>query len=140
MPLDASGKSGNLQRCRPEVYFVRCVERLAKNSKHSASDYYSRRACGPQQGQDVECCALRKVGTMLRIRAFPSKWRVSMLRDEQVAVLCDIGQSMAFNGDLTGDLEMLVVEGYVAKDGDLYQLTPKGEKIIEDRGAGLNEA
>jgi hypothetical protein len=77
---------------------------------------------------------------MLRIRAFPSKWRVSMLRDEQVAVLCDIGQSMAFNGDLTGDLEMLVVEGYVAKDGDLYQLTPKGEKIIEDRGAGLNEA
>jgi hypothetical protein len=64
----------------------------------------------------------------------------SMLRDEQVALLCDIGQSVAFNDELKGDLEMLVVEGYVAKDGDLYQLTPKGEKVLEERGAGLNEA
>jgi hypothetical protein len=33
-----------------------------------------------------------------------------------------------------------VKEGYVAKDGDLYELTPKAEKILSDRGAGLNEA
>jgi len=70
----------------------------------------------------------------------PSKMETSMLREEQVAVLCDIGQSVAFNDELKGDLEMLVVEGYVAKDGDLYLLTPKGEKVIEDRGAGLNKA
>jgi hypothetical protein len=63
-----------------------------------------------------------------------------MLKDEQVAVLCDIGQSVGFSDELKGDLETLVVEGYVAKDGDLYQLTPKGEKVIEDRGAGLNES
>ena len=28
----------------------------------------------------------------------------------------------------------------VAKDGDLYELTPKAEKVLSDRGAGLNEA
>ena len=38
------------------------------------------------------------------------------------------------------ELDQLVQEGYVAKDGDLYELTPKAEKILSDRGAGLNEA
>lgn len=63
-----------------------------------------------------------------------------MLTDEQVAVLCDIGQSVAFADDVHGEVEKLIVEGYVMKDGDLYGLTPKGEKILADRGAGLNEA
>jgi hypothetical protein len=63
-----------------------------------------------------------------------------MLTDEQVAVLCDIGQSVAFAEDLHGEVEKLIVEGYVLRDGDLYELTPKGEKVLADRGAGLNEA
>jgi uncharacterized protein YkvS len=63
-----------------------------------------------------------------------------MLTDEQLAVLCDIGQSVAFADDLHGEVEKLNVEGYVLKDGDLYELTAKGEKVLADRGAGLNEA
>ncbi len=63
-----------------------------------------------------------------------------MLSDEQVAVLCDIGQSIAFADDRHGEVEKLIVEGYVSKDGDIFELTPKGEKILADRGAGLNEA
>jgi hypothetical protein len=63
-----------------------------------------------------------------------------MLTDEQVAVLCDITQSVAFADDLHGEVEKLIVEGYVLKDGDLYGLTPKGEKVLADLGAGLNEA
>jgi predicted transcriptional regulator len=64
----------------------------------------------------------------------------AMLRDEQVAILCDIGQSIAFADDMRGEVDKLVIEGYVLKDGDIYELTPKGEKILEERGAGLNEA
>jgi hypothetical protein len=63
-----------------------------------------------------------------------------MLSDEQIAVLCDIGQSIAFADDRSGELEKLIVDGYVSKDGDIFELTPKGEKILADRGAGLNEA
>jgi hypothetical protein len=63
-----------------------------------------------------------------------------MLSDEQVAVLCDIGQSIAFADNRHGEVEKLIVEGYVSKDGDIFELTPKGEKILADRGSGLNEA
>ena len=62
-----------------------------------------------------------------------------MLKDQDVAILCDIQQSIAFADDLHGSVQKLVVEGYL-KDGDIYQLTSKGEKVIEDRGAGMNEA
>jgi hypothetical protein len=70
----------------------------------------------------------------------PGKWRNAMLKDEDVAVLCDIQQSIAFADDKHGQVEKLIVEGYVVKDGDIYELTPKGEKVVADRGAGLNEA
>ncbi|MET0677916.1 MAG: hypothetical protein ABW175_19120 [Bradyrhizobium sp.] len=63
-----------------------------------------------------------------------------MLRDEQVAILCDIGQSIAFDGSKRGEVDALVIEGYAVKNGDLYELTAKGEKILTDRGAGLNES
>jgi hypothetical protein len=63
-----------------------------------------------------------------------------MLKDEEVAVLCDIAQSIAFADDKQGQIDRLIVEGYVSKDGDLYELTPKAEKILSDRGVGLNEA
>ena len=63
-----------------------------------------------------------------------------MLKDEQVAVLCDIGRSVAFDDSKQGEVDQLVIEGYVLKDGDLYELTPKGEKVLIDRGAGLNSS
>jgi hypothetical protein len=63
-----------------------------------------------------------------------------MLTDTQVSVLCDIAQSVPLAGDRRAEIDRLVKEGYVAKDGDLYELTPKAEKILSDRGAGLNEA
>jgi hypothetical protein len=47
---------------------------------------------------------------------------------------------LAFADDVHGEVEKLIVEGYVLKDGDLCELTPKGEKILADRGVGLNEA
>ena len=63
-----------------------------------------------------------------------------MLTEAQVAVLCDIAQSIAFADDMHGEVDRLIKEGYVAKDGDLYELTPKAQKVLSDRGAGLNEA
>ena len=63
-----------------------------------------------------------------------------MLTDAQVAVLCDIAQSVAFADDREGEIDRLMKEGYVAKDGDVYELTPKAEKALSARGAGLNEA
>ncbi|MGY4476847.1 putative transcriptional regulator [Bradyrhizobium sp. USDA 3364] len=72
--------------------------------------------------------------------AFPALTEDAMLRDEQVAVLCDIAQSIAFADDVQGEVDRLIKEGYVAKDGDLYELTPKAEKILSERGASLNRA
>ena len=63
-----------------------------------------------------------------------------MLTEAQVAVLCDIAQSIAFAGDMHAEVDRLIKEGYVAKDGDVYELTPKAQKVLSDRGAGLNEA
>jgi hypothetical protein len=63
-----------------------------------------------------------------------------MLNDEQIAILCDIGQSIAFHDDKHGEVEKLIVQGYVMKDGDLYVLTAKGEKVVEGGGAAPNGA
>ena len=60
-----------------------------------------------------------------------------MLKDEQIAILCNIGQSIAFADDKHGQVEKLIVEGYVMKDGDLYELTPKGLKVVEEHAALL---
>lgn len=70
----------------------------------------------------------------------PPNGRMPCSGDEQVAVLCDIAQSIAFADDMHGEVDRLIREGYVAKDGDLYELTPKAQKVLSDRGAGLNEA
>lgn len=63
-----------------------------------------------------------------------------MLRDEQIAVLCDIGQSIAFDDSRQGEVDQLVIDGYVHKNGDLYELTAKGDRVVADHGAGLKEA
>ena len=63
-----------------------------------------------------------------------------MLTDAQIAILCDIGQASSFDEEKKGEVLRLVVRGYVEKDGDLFKITPKGQKILTDRGAGLNES
>jgi hypothetical protein len=62
-----------------------------------------------------------------------------MLTDQQLAILKEIDNSVAFGGDERDEVDRLVIEGYVEKDGDLYQLTPKGEKALLDNGARINE-
>lgn len=57
-----------------------------------------------------------------------------MLDEEQVSLLRAIGSSIAFDGDEDGKITTLILEGYVSKDGDLYELTPKGVMTVEERG------
>ncbi|RYH44026.1 MAG: hypothetical protein EON54_17100 [Alcaligenaceae bacterium] len=57
-----------------------------------------------------------------------------MLTDEQIATLREIDDSVAF--DDIAKVSELVIEGYVEKNGDLFQLTPKGEKCLLDNGVG----
>jgi hypothetical protein len=63
-----------------------------------------------------------------------------MLTDKQIAILCDIGQASSFDTEKKGEVLNLIVRGYVEKDGDLFRITPRGEKVLTDRGAGLNES
>jgi hypothetical protein len=60
-----------------------------------------------------------------------------VLRDDQIAILCEISPSIAFADDKQGEVENLIVEGYVMKDGDLYELTPKGVMAVEQHAATL---
>jgi hypothetical protein len=57
-----------------------------------------------------------------------------MLDEERVTILRAIGSSIAFDDDGKGKVTDLVLEGYVVKDGDLYELTPKGFMVLEERG------
>jgi hypothetical protein len=84
--------------------------------------------------------AHKDLGNILPLFAFRPRGEDAMLRDEQVAVLCDIAQSIAFADDMKGEVDRLIIEGYVARNGDLYELTPKAEKILSERGAALNES
>jgi hypothetical protein len=49
-------------------------------------------------------------------------------------------QSAALTDERRAEIERLLQEGYVARDGDRYKVTPKAEKALSDRGVGLNEA
>ena len=62
-----------------------------------------------------------------------------MLNDEQIAVLCDISQSVAFSDDRQGLVQQLVIDGYVIKNGDLYELSAKGQAIVEDHPGRAQE-
>ena len=52
-----------------------------------------------------------------------------VLSDQQIAILCDIGASIAFDDDKHGEVEKLIIDAYVLKDGDLYELTAKGQNV-----------
>jgi predicted transcriptional regulator len=57
-----------------------------------------------------------------------------MLKEEQIALLKDISASIAFD-DRQAAVDQLVMEGYLVKDGDLYELTAKGEMEVEAHAA-----
>jgi hypothetical protein len=63
-----------------------------------------------------------------------------MLTDAQIAVLCDLGQASSFDEEKKGEVLSLIAQGYVERDGDLFKITSRGEKVLADRGAGLNES
>ena len=56
----------------------------------------------------------------------------NMLTHVQIAILRDISQSIAFADDRHGEVEQLIIEGYVMKASDLYELTSKGLRAVED--------
>lgn len=59
-----------------------------------------------------------------------------MLTNEQLETLQEIETAVAFDdGTRTADL---VMDGYVEKNGDLFQLTAKGEKALLDNGCALS--
>ncbi|CUU15551.1 MULTISPECIES: hypothetical protein [unclassified Bradyrhizobium] len=58
-----------------------------------------------------------------------------MLREEQLSILRDISQSVAFADDRHGKIGELIADGYVMKDGDLFELTAKGVTAVEERPA-----
>ena len=55
-----------------------------------------------------------------------------MLNDEQIAVLCEISNSVAFSDDRQGLVQQLVIDGYLIKNGDLYELSAPGQAAVED--------
>jgi len=62
-----------------------------------------------------------------------------MLSDGQIVIIRDIGQSVAFADEKQGQVDQLIIEGYVLKNGDLYELTPKGERILTDQAAVIKD-
>jgi hypothetical protein len=63
-----------------------------------------------------------------------------MLTDAQIAILCDLGQASSFDEDKNVEVVSLIIRGFIEKDGDIFKITPRGEKVLTDRGAGLNES
>jgi hypothetical protein len=57
-----------------------------------------------------------------------------MLRNAQIALLKDVSASIAFD-DRQAAVDELVIEGYLLKDGDLYELTAKGQMEVEAHAA-----
>jgi hypothetical protein len=63
-----------------------------------------------------------------------------MLTDAQIAILCDLEQASSFDEEKKVEVVSLIDRGYAEQDGDLFKIAPRGEKVLTDRGAGLNES
>jgi hypothetical protein len=63
----------------------------------------------------------------------------AMLHDEELSILRDISQSVAFADDRQGKMGQLIADGYVMKDGDLFELTAKGIAAVEEHSAAFGE-
>ena len=68
-----------------------------------------------------------------------------MPTDQQISILCDITSSggAGFINDSRQELVELIAAGYIERDPAMassYKLTAKGQKALDDRGVGANEA
>jgi hypothetical protein len=76
---------------------------------------------------------------------------VAVISNEQIAILCGVGEGTEIDADKTHELNQLMAEGFIERmsasssqtgvsSSRQYKLTPKGQQFISERGAGLNEA
>ena len=73
---------------------------------------------------------------------------MSDISDTQIALLADIGQKapLHLNAEKRMALEALITAGFVTpsdeSDAEVapYELTAKAQRLLSERGAGMNEA
>jgi hypothetical protein len=69
---------------------------------------------------------------------------MTTVTDEQIAILCDIGQGSEIDVTKAWNVERLVADGMIELNCTAlpgrYKLTNKGQQFISERDAGLNEA
>lgn len=67
------------------------------------------------------------------------------LSSNDIEALCDVAQKPApsVNAEKIAQLRRLADAGFIKRkdeEAQIYELTGKGQKVLTDRGAGLNEA
>jgi hypothetical protein len=63
-----------------------------------------------------------------------------MPTDQQIAVLCDLGQAAQFEPDKLRVVDDLIAQGLAERRGELFKLTKRGERLLSERGVGINES
>ena len=63
-----------------------------------------------------------------------------MPTDQQIAVLCDLGQAAQFEPDKLRLVDDLISQGFAERRGALFKLTKRGERLLTERGVGINES
>jgi hypothetical protein len=66
----------------------------------------------------------------------------SMPNDNQIAAMVEIAQSAgsALSEQQKSEIDALIKAGLVERSLEKYGLTPAGQKVLDDRGVGANEA
>ena len=66
----------------------------------------------------------------------------SMPNDNQIAAMVEITQSAgsALSKQQKSEIDTLIKAGLVERSLEKYQLTSAGQKVLDDRGVGANEA
>jgi hypothetical protein len=69
------------------------------------------------------------------------------ISDAGIAVMCDIARLAGADiaPDQRAELDRLVADGFVepkpdSPDRAAYAITPKGQRVLDDRGVGVNES
>lgn len=67
-----------------------------------------------------------------------------MISNEKIAVLCAIGEGTLLRGDQMREVAQLLADDMIEPTGNAapeqFKLTGRGQEILNERGAGLNEA
>ena len=94
--------------------------------------------------QDDPTLELNESGNNDHEGRFPQRsFRSDVLGDQQIAILCDIGDGHWVREKHERALKDLVADGFLeAADGEpvRYKLTGKAKHLLTGRGVGLNEA